>query len=273
MKTNNTTFCDFLSTLQTTNATLDFFVDFEKCLNNTRQISIKLNCLNYLLGKKDLKSEIRELFSENPKCFEVLNLLIAVRDSKTKIIYDNAIKELKNYFTNANDVYEFFIQTGLCELFQNRYISNLNDYVFGIEVGLDTNARKNRSGKNMEKLIAQIFTKNNINFNEQVSINALDINLGSDNKVFDFEIKTAKTIYLIECNFYSTGGSKLNEVARSYIEISEKISKYNNFKFVWITDGKGWLDAKNKLEEAYKSIEIYNISNIDNFIKKVKCEA
>ena len=110
----------------------------------------------------------------------------------------------------------------------------------------------------------------NICFQTEVSSNEFDLNLGSDQKIFDFVVKTGSQAYLIETNFYSVGGSKLNEVARSYIEISHKISLRSGFKFVWITDGQGWLNAKNKLEEAYKSVKIYNLATLRYFIKELK---
>ncbi|MGG7091319.1 DpnII family type II restriction endonuclease [Campylobacter sp. 1BO] len=107
-------------------------------------------------------------------------------------------------------------------------------------------------------------------FQTEVSSNELGLNLGSDQKVFDFVVKTANKTYLIETNFYSVGGSKLNEVARSYIEISEKISCINGFEFIWITDGQGWLSSKNKLEQAYKSVRIYNLATLHSFISGLK---
>lgn len=42
----------FLSQLSETNATLDYFTDFNKIRRNVNKISIKLNQLNYLIGKK-----------------------------------------------------------------------------------------------------------------------------------------------------------------------------------------------------------------------------
>lgn len=110
----------------------------------------------------------------------------------------------------------------------------------------------------------------NICFQSEISNKTLGLDLGEDQKRFDFIIKKENITYLLETNFYSTGGSKLNEVARSYTEISEKISHYQDFKFIWITDGKGWLSAKNKLEEAYKSVQIYNLSTLHLFIKELK---
>ena len=92
-------------------------------------------------------------------------------------------------------------------------------------------------------------------------------------KRFDFVIQTKKKTYLIETNFYNSGGSKLNEVARAYTDIAQKINQYKKFEFVWITDGQGWLSAKNKLDEAYSLIpSIYNLVNLDEFLSRVKSE-
>ncbi|WP_349304404.1 DpnII family type II restriction endonuclease [Campylobacter curvus] len=107
-------------------------------------------------------------------------------------------------------------------------------------------------------------------FQTEVSSNEFRLNLGSDQKVFDFVIRQGDTTYLIETNFYSVGGSKLNEVARAYIEIADKISLCSGFKFIWITDGQGWLGARNKLEQAYKSVKIYNLATLNNFISELK---
>ena len=103
-----------------------------------------------------------------------------------------------------------------------------------------------------------------------VSKHSLFCLIGSDQKIFDFVITAGGVTYLIEANFYSTGGSKLNEVARSYIEIAQKILLCGGYKFVWITDGQGWCAAKNKLEEAYKSVKIYNLSTLHYFVQELK---
>nr|MBP3724058.1 type II restriction endonuclease [Campylobacter sp.] len=272
MSINNTNFNDFLNSLQKTNATLDYFTDFDKCSENVNKISMKLHSLNYLLGKKNLKQAIDELFLDNPKCFEVLNLLIAVRNKKTNLFDKNGnLVEIKSYFLNSNKIYEFFCETGLDKIFINGEITNLHDYVFGVEVGLDTNARKNRTGNLFANLVAQIFISNNIKFTREINhTDFKDLNFSDDKKRFDFVIQTQNITYLIEANFYNGGGSKLNEVARSYTEISEKISHFNKYNFIWITDGQGWFSAKNKLAEAYKSVEIYNLENLNTFIQKVK---
>ena len=266
----------FLSQLSETNATLDYFVDFKKVKGNVRKIALKLNQLNYLIGKENLEEAINDLYDENPKVFEVLDILIAVRNKNAKTLNNKGkIVLLENYFTSPKGVLEYICETGLAEVFKNKEISNLVDYVFGIEVGLDTNARKNRGGDNMSKAVSLLFDKEGIYYKKEVSSTLfLDIeSLGVDVKRFDFVIKTRKKTYLIETNFYNTGGSKLNEVARAYSEVAPKINQYENYEFVWITDGQGWLSAKNKLEEAYNTIpSVYNLTTLREFVEKVKKE-
>lgn len=269
-------FKTFLSQLSETNATLDYFVDFEKVIGNVRKIALKLNQLNYLIGKNNLEEAINDLYEENPKVFEVLDILIAVRNKNTKTLDNRGkIVSLENYFTSPKSILEYIYETRLAEVFKNKEITNLVDYVFGIEVGLDTNARKNRGGDNMSKAVSLLFDREEMYYKKEVNSTLfLDIeSLGVDVKRFDFVIKTKKKTYLIETNFYNTGGSKLNEVARAYSEVAPKINQYENYEFVWITDGQGWLSAKNKLEEAYNIIpSVYNLTTLSKFVEKVKKE-
>ena len=267
----------FLSQLSETNATLDYFTDFKKIKSNVNKIAIKLNQLNYLIGKEDLNKAVYELYEENPKVFEVLDILIAIRKNKRAKTFNNKgeIILLDTYFETPELVLEFIEETGLAEVFKNKDISNLVDYVFGIEVGLDTNARKNRGGDNMSKAVSLIFDKAGVFYKKEVNNTIFPeiISLGTDVKRFDFVIKTKKKTYFIETNFYNTGGSKLNEVARAYSDVAPKINQYDNYEFVWITDGQGWFSAKNKLEEAFNIIpSLYNLITLEDFIKKIQDE-
>jgi len=268
-------FQDFLNELTETNATLDFFVDFDKVNKNVRKIEVKLNQLNYLLGKSDLLQSIKELYEENPNVFSVLNILVAVREGNRKVSSGNNVVSISSYSDSVEKIYEYICGTGLSHVFQNKEITNLVDYVFGIEVGLDTNARKNRSGKQMSNYVSNIFRKNNIDFSEEVSstkFEGLSI-LGVDVKRFDFVITTPVKTYLIEVNYYSGGGSKLNEVARSYTDVSSKINTTSQYQFVWITDGQGWFSAKNKLENAFNAIpRLYNLTSVSEFIQHIQNE-
>ncbi|MDY4790150.1 MAG: type II restriction endonuclease [Bacteroidales bacterium] len=267
-------FNDFITQLSETNATLDYFTDFDKVSSNVRKIAIKLNQLNYLIGKEDLDKAIRELYEENPKTFDVLEILIAVRnkDNRKCINQKGDTVLISSYFNSVEGIIEYFEETGLSEVFKRKDVTNLVDYVYGVEVGLDTNARKNRGGDCMSAAVKMIFNNNKIKYRKEVSIKSFPeiISLGEDVKRFDFAIKTKKKTYLIEVNYYNGGGSKLNEVARAYSDVAPKINQYNNYEFVWITDGQGWHSAKNKLEEAYSIIpSVYNLNSISQFVNKV----
>lgn len=269
-------FDDFMNQLMETHFSLSEYVDFKKVEANVESISIKLNQLNYLIGQDDMPAAVKRLWDENPKVFSVLDVLIAVRskDKKKAIDYEGKIHFIADYFKSPEQVTVFLNDTGLTEVFQTKQIKNLVDYVFGIEVGLDSNARKNRGGHIMEGLVANILTNNGIYFEREVYYTAFPKivkALGVDNKRFDFVIHTTDLTYLIETNFFTGGGSKLNEVARSYSELAPKINAVPGFEFVWITDGIGWRSAMNKLEEAFMHIpSIYNLSNIQKFIDKLK---
>ncbi len=271
----NKDFALFMSQLKETNQTLDFFCDFGKISANVADVEMSLNTLNYLIGREDLSQGVKDIWQRDPKVFEVLGILIAVRDEGKKPVVDGDgnVVLLKSYFEAAEKVEEFLCGTGLAEVFQSRRIKNLVDYVFGIETGLDTNARKNRSGHIMEGTVARILNENDIAFRQEVyssEFPELSI-LGTDEKRFDFFIETAHKKYLIEVNFYSGGGSKLNEVARAYTELAPKVNSLTGFEFVWITDGIGWKSARNKLEEAYNTIpSVYNLTNISSFVELLK---
>ena len=271
----NKNFDLFMSQLQETNQTLDFFCDFAKISENVSEVEMSLNTMNYLIGKDDLSHAIQEIWQRDSKAFEVLSILIAVRDEGKKPVVDSNgnVVLLKSYFESPIKVVEYLTETGLADLFQSRRIKNLVDYVFGIETGLDTNARKNRSGHIMENTVAKIFKEYGITFQQEVYSSVfpeLSV-LGTDEKRFDFFIETSSKRYLMEVNFYSGGGSKLNEVARAYTDLALKVNSVNGFEFVWITDGIGWKSARNKLEEAYNTIpSVYNLTNISDFLELIK---
>lgn len=268
-------FTVFMSQLKETNATLDFYCDFNKISKNVDAIAIKLNQLNYLIGQEDLDGAIRRLWDENPKVFSILDTLIAVRkkENKKAVMKDGSVRLINSFFEDVEGVIEYIHGTGLDNVLQKKKVKNLVDYVLGVETGLDTNARKNRSGHLMEEHVAAILDNAGVEHRQEVystDYPELDV-LGEDKKRFDFVVETDHCKYLIEVNFYSGGGSKLNEVARAYSELSPKINSVEGFEFVWITDGKGWESARNKLEEAFYAIpNVYNLTTISDFIKHIK---
>lgn len=269
-------FSTFMSQLQETNQTLDFFCDFEKINRNVSDIKLSLCMLNSLIGASNMRAAVETLWQRDKSAFNVMDILIAVRSEGRKKVL-NRLGEcvvLDSLFNTVDGVMEFLNDTGLGSIFQSRKIKDLSDYVFGIETGLDTNARKNRSGHVMEKMVGSIFDKNGVEYRTEVYSSewpAITKVLGDDEKRFDFVVETTSKTYLIEVNFYSGGGSKLNEVARSYSDLSPKINSVVGFEFVWITDGIGWHSARNKIQEAYNIIpSVYNLTSIKDFIEIIK---
>ena len=269
-------FSTFMSQLQETNQTLDFFCDFEKINRNVSDIKLSLCMLNSLIGASNMRAAVETLWQRDKSAFNVMDILIAVRSEGRKKVL-NRLGEcvvLDSLFNTVDGVMEFLNDTGLGSIFQSRKIKDLSDYVFGIETGLDTNARKNRSGHVMEKMVGSIFDKNGVEYRTEVyssEWSAITKVLGDDEKRFDFVVETTSKTYLIEVNFYSGGGSKLNEVARSYSDLSPKINSVAGFEFVWITDGIGWHSARNKIQEAYNIIpSVYNLTSLKDFIEIIK---
>lgn len=269
-------FALFMSQLKETNQALDFFCDFDKINSNVENIKLSLCMLNSLIGSTNLRASVETIWNRDKTAFNVMDILIAVRsEGKKKVL--NSLGEcvvLDTLFQSVDGVMEFLNDTGLAEVFQTQKITNLVDYVFGVETGLDSNARKNRSGHVMEDVVADLFAENGIAYRKEIyssEWSALTQALGEDEKRFDYVVETTNKIYLIEVNFYSGGGSKLNEVARAYSEIAPKINAVEGLEFVWITDGIGWNSAKNKLQEAFNVIpNIYNLTSINEFINRVK---
>ena len=164
-------------------------------------------------------------------------------------------------------------------MLQNHIISNLFDYVTGVEVGLGSNGRKNRGGHQMENLVESYLKKANVEYYKEMYLTEIEskwnINLsaisaeGTSTKRWDFVVKTPSCIYVIETNFYTSGGSKLNETARSYKMLSQEADTIEGFTFVWFTDGMGWKSAKGNLRETFDVMEnIYNINDMENGLMK-----
>lgn len=271
-------FDKFMSQLAETNATLDFYSDFKKIKSNVDNIAISLNMLNFLLGKDNIEEAVKALWKRDKKVFDVLDILIATRRNQKKKFMDNdgKTKLVSSLFKTPEGVIRFLNETGLSDVFRKSEIKDLVDYVFGVETGLDTHARKNRSGDITELLLHRILQRNGIKHRTEVYSHEFpDIQkaLGADEKRFDFVIKTSKKTFLIELNFYNDGGSKPNEVARAYRELAPIVNSIKGFEFVWITDGEGWNKAKSKLSEAYNDIpRVYNFTTLSTFLDEVKSE-
>lgn len=276
-------FNEWFSTFRESIANYHYYVDFDTSYKNLNKFKIELNILNSLVGSKNIEDDFKMLISKYPEVLKAIPILLAKRESEIYCQDDNG--KFKYNFKKQNysiEQYCYFMrETGLFELLSNRIVKDLIDYVLGVEVGLDTNARKNRGGHLMENLVEKFiieagFVKGKTYFKELkikplekltgLSFDSLS-NSGKTVKRFDFVIIQNGITYAIETNFYNSSGSKLNETARSYKTLALESKDIPNFKFVWITDGLGWVDARHNLEETFDVLDtIYNIKELEDGI-------
>lgn len=282
-------FSTWLSGFRDSIADYGYYIDFEKVYCNVDRVRLELHLLNSLIGSKNIAEDFQTLVSRYPETLKCIPLLLAVRENEIfcqnengGYLYQFDLRKIPQNARLPVEQYAYFMeQTGLFDLLQNRIIGNLVDYVTGVETGLDSNGRKNRGGHLMENLVEDFiqkagFVKGKTYFKEMyiheitikwgIDLSAIS-NQGKTEKRFDFVVKTPGMIYGIETNFYSSGGSKLNETARSYKTLALETDTIEGFTFVWFTDGKGWMSARNNLEETFDVMEyLYNIKDLEDGI-------
>lgn len=294
LNTSNEVFDYLISILKPTNTTFDYFVDWKKVFKNVDEIKIGLNTLNALIGADNFEEMFVKLIKKDPELIKLIPIIL-VRDGHSngiiKILnYDNfkfnyKIFDFKKKILTNEDIklyLEFIEKTGLKEIIQKEKIKNFVDYVIGVEAGLNSNARKNRGGTIMENMVENLikdFCLNNgfkyivqadskkifNNFGVEVPVYVDKKGIKKERK-YDFAVKTKTKLYLIECNFYSGGGSKLKATAEEYETLGQKL-KNDNFNFIWITDGAGWLTTKIPLQKAFENIDfLINLQMIENGI-------
>ena len=294
----NRDFNSWLSTMKDSVATWTYYTDFNKVYENVQKIKIELNILNSLIGSKNIEEEFESIVQKYPNVLKAIPILLAKREAEIKV--QDADGSYVFNFININytiDQYALFMKnSGLFDLLQNHIINNLVDYVLGIEVGMDTNGRKNRTGHVMEDLVESYLIKAGLvkgktYFKEMYASEVekkfhLDLsklsNDGKAEKRFDFVFtNNLGIVFACECNFYGSSGSKLNETARSYKTLALESKGIKNFQFVWFTDGIGWNSAKNNLEETFDVLDtlfnlndlnrgaIYNLVDVTKYLKEL----
>ncbi len=280
---NKRDFSSWLSNFRDSIADYGYYIDFEKVHRNVDGIKVELNILNSLIGSKNIEADFEALLKKYPEILKCIPLLLAVRANEIYAIDENGSCNYNFKKLNLSiEQYKYFMrETGLFDLLENHIINNLVDYATGVETGLDSNGRKNRGGHLMEDLVESFikkagFVKNSTYFKEVyihqitekwgVDLSAIS-NQGKMEKRFDFIVKTPGMIYGIETNFYGSGGSKLNETARSYKTLALETDTIDGFTFVWFTDGKGWTSARHNLEETFDVMDhVYNIQDLESGI-------
>ena len=278
----NRDFNAWLSTMKDSVATWTYYTDFNKVYENVQKIKIELNILNSLIGSKNIEEEFKSIVNQYPNVLVVVPILLAKREAEIKV-QDADGSYVFNFFkmNYTVDQYALFMRnSGLFDLLQNHIINNLVDYVLGIEVGMDTNGRKNRTGHVMEDLVESYLIKaglvkgktyfKEMNASEVERRFHLDLsslsNDGELEKRFDFVFVGALgTVFACECNFYGSSGSKLNETAGRYKLLTLESKNITGLQFVWFTDGIGWNSAKKNLKETFDVLDnLYNLKDLED---------
>lgn len=258
-----------------------YYINFEKVYRNVEENKVEFNILNSLVGSKNIEEDFTKLIAKYPEVLKCIPTLLAVRSLKIPAMDEEGsfVYDFKTMNQTVEQYIVFMNKTGLFDLLTNRGITNIIDFVLGVETGLDSNGRKNRGGHLMEDLIEGYLKNEDVEYYKEMYLKDIELkwnidlsalsNNGKAAKRFDFVVKTKNMIYGIETNFYTSSGSKLNETARSYKMIAEECKDIEGFKFVWFTDGQGWLSAKKNLEETFDVLDtMYNINDIKNGIMK-----
>lgn len=272
LSTEDDVFSYLISSLKPSNTLWSYFVNWEKVLRNTSSIEIELNLLNYLIGKEDFDNEFRTLVRRHPEVIRAIPALL-VRDGANKKIFDILVdysggKLLYQNFDFSKDSYtddeisdfiDFIDKTGLKNLLVNEKVKNLVDYMVGVEAGLDSNGRKNRGGTAMEKIseayIKRICETHGYKYLAQANASAIKIAFGYDvpvdksSRIYDFVVDTPNGLVIIEVNYYGGGGSKLKATAFEYKGLQDVLG--GKFRFVWVTDGAGWITTTRPLRETF----------------------
>lgn len=253
----------------------DYFVNWEKVHGNTQDLEIDLNVMNYLIGKDDIEKEFGYLLKKHPQILRLIPVLLACREYNFKILtnltgrnlkYEDFSFKSKKELSDAeiSKAVRFARETGLLKIFKDKTIKNVVDYTVGIEVGLDSNGRKNRGGTAMEKVIEvfvkELCIKHSLQYIKGATSDkvlekwGLKLKVDKSSRRFDFAVYNGKSLYLIETNYYGGGGSKLKSTAGEYKALYDFLTN-DGHKFIWITDGVGWKATSRPLEETFNHIE------------------
>ena len=265
----------FSDSLLITNHTYDFFVDWNKVFNNLEEYVIEIGILNSLhnVSKDLIEFKFHEIIIKYPEVVPLLPSILAIRSKKEPIFdvndYSSKIIDFSKDSFDIDEIMNFSINTGLINLFNE--IDDLYSYLVGTEVGLDTNARKNRSGHIFEDIVGHLL-KDKIKNLKQYSLVKEDNNVAiSRNKRFDYVIyENDVPKFAFECNFYNSTGSKPIEVAHAYSDLQKDLDD-EKITFIWVTDGKGWIKMFSTLRNVSEEIDYivnFNMLNtlLDNLL-------
>lgn len=278
-----------MSTLKNQGITqYNYFVNWQKVLHNLSPIEKELHLLNSVIGKENIDQSLFELLKEYPKVIKTIPTLLAIRNKSIYILIEhtNFIYRHFDFFEKEIDddkiksFVDLLVESGFTQLLKNKQIKSIPDYCIGVEVGLDSNGRKNRGGTLMEDLtesfVAQFCHEHNLQYLAQANAQKIkqawniDVQVDKSSRILDFVIRKDNQLYFIECNFYGGGGSKLKSTATEYIEMS-RFWKNQNITFIWVTDGEGWKSTRRPLQDYFeKGNLLLNIQMLqENYLEKI----
>jgi type II restriction enzyme len=280
-KNSDEVFAYLLATLKPTIKGWDYFVNWQKVLENYSKKEHELNLLNSLIGKENIEQEALKLFVKYPDAISAIPILLVCRDVNISLLdsYKNGFVYVDFYFSKnmeAEKAVLFMKSSGLLSLFADKTIKSIPDYVIGVEAGLDSNGRKNRSGTAMEEIsehfIEKICNENNWEWMSQATKKKVEhkwnkqITVEKSDRQIDYAIMANNKLFLIETNFYGGGGSKLKSTAGEY-KSDFRRWKSDGHQFVWITDGDGWKSNSKPLHETFNETDhILNLNMLENGI-------
>ena len=258
-----------------------YYVDFKKVVANAETCKAELHLMNSLIGSRNVEADFRSLYARFPSVLHAIPILLAKREMEIYARDDEGggMYEFSHPVQSVEEYCVFMRKTGLFDLISHHLVNNLYDYVVGVEAGLDSNGRKNRGGHQMDDLVKGFLVAANVEYYPEMNASEIasswrvDLspltNTGKTEKRFDFVVRTKTQVYAIETNFYGSGGSKLNETARSYKMLAIESQAIDGFKFVWFTDGKGWLSARQNLRETFDVLPtLFNIKELEEGVSE-----
>lgn len=275
--------CKVLSdTLIETNYTYDFFVNWSKVTNNRDAFKYEIALLKSLKNSSEPITDFRNLLAKYPEVIKVIPILLACRDGLLKVLksietglqYETFNFSQRSYDEKEiEDIVDFTKNTGLLDMIC--HMDSATDYLLGVEVGLDTNARKNRSGLFLEKMVTETLVELSARYSSLIVVEQKSFGYVAEkynvqipptlkDRKFDYAVINKGKATTIEVNFYGGTGSKPSEIVGSYTDRNRVLTSAG-WKFVWLTDGMGWRRMKNPLRVGVENID-YVINS--NFLRR-----
>ncbi|WP_366778606.1 DpnII family type II restriction endonuclease [uncultured Methanobrevibacter sp.] len=198
-------------------------------------IIIEIQILNSLnkIGGEDIETKFGEILERYPEVVVILPNILAVRDKKLDVLdldsgeFKNI--EFKSKKFNKDEIINFCKEFGLLDMFS--HIDDLYSYLVGTQVGLDTHARKNRSGKVFEDIVGKLLAEK-IKDKSELRLGKEDTIPFERTKRWDHVIyKHDGQVIFFECNFYKASRSKPIEVAHTYADLQKQ---FNDSQYIYL---------------------------------------